>query len=151
MNRIIEEMPDVCIDVPAAYNVLEKMGDKMFQMGVLSESMYKDLPTRYTLCAHRRARTFWKENHLSSLNVFAYKEVEVQDLETFFFPGDAKDSCLRVTAGKSRTRLGQHSEPVTLPSLDPVNSTDIGVVASLLAFGTGVYLSRTEPFSSDIL
>ena len=47
LNRIFDEMPDICIDVPGAYNVLEKMGDKMYQLGVLSEAMYKDLPARF--------------------------------------------------------------------------------------------------------
>ena len=47
VKRIFDEMPDICIDVPAAYSVLEKMGDKMFQLGVLSEALYKDLPARY--------------------------------------------------------------------------------------------------------
>lgn len=47
MKRIFNEMPDICIDVPAAYSVLEKMGDKMFQSGVLSEALYKDLPAKY--------------------------------------------------------------------------------------------------------
>ena len=47
IKRIFDEMPDICIDVPAAYTVLEKMGDKMFQLGVLSEALYKDLPARY--------------------------------------------------------------------------------------------------------
>ena len=41
IKRIFDEMPDICIDVPAAYTVLEKMGDKMFQLGVLSEALYK--------------------------------------------------------------------------------------------------------------
>ena len=47
-------MPDICIDVPAAYTVLEKMGDKMYQLGVLSEAQYKD-PTSKVL----EAVFFW--------------------------------------------------------------------------------------------
>ncbi len=39
-------MPEICIDVPAAYNLLEAMGNKMYQLGVLSEALYKDLPAR---------------------------------------------------------------------------------------------------------
>ena len=52
VKRIFEEMPDICIDVPAGYTVLEKMGDKMFQMAVLPENLYKDLPARYNFLAH---------------------------------------------------------------------------------------------------
>jgi programmed cell death protein 4 len=46
MSRIIDNMPDICLDVPAAYGILERVGNKMYAEGILPESIYKDLPAR---------------------------------------------------------------------------------------------------------
>ena len=39
-------MPDICLDVPAAYTLLEHLGNKMYMGGLLTEDTYKELPTR---------------------------------------------------------------------------------------------------------
>jgi len=40
-------MPDICIDVPAAYTALEKLGNKLHDEGIMSEYLYKEMPVRY--------------------------------------------------------------------------------------------------------
>ena len=46
IKRIYEDMPDICIDVPTAYSLLERFGNKMFDMGILNEELAKDMPNR---------------------------------------------------------------------------------------------------------
>lgn len=49
MKRVFEDMPDICLDVPAAYTLLEHLGNKMYTVGILTEEIYKELPARYVL------------------------------------------------------------------------------------------------------
>lgn len=46
MKRVFEDMPDICLDVPAAYTLLEHLGNKMYTVGILTEEIYKELPAR---------------------------------------------------------------------------------------------------------
>lgn len=45
-DRVFQEMPDICIDVPAAYTVLEKFVTKCTGTGFLSAEIAKAMPTR---------------------------------------------------------------------------------------------------------
>lgn len=45
-KRLFDDMPDICIDVPAAYTVLEKLGNKLHDEGIMSEYLYKEMPVR---------------------------------------------------------------------------------------------------------
>uniref|UniRef100_V5I0L4 Programmed cell death protein 4 n=2 Tax=Ixodes ricinus TaxID=34613 RepID=V5I0L4_IXORI len=45
-DRVFQEMPDICIDVPAAYTVLEKFVTKCTESGFLSPEIAKTMPTR---------------------------------------------------------------------------------------------------------
>ncbi|KAG8198265.1 hypothetical protein JTE90_021522 [Oedothorax gibbosus] len=44
--RVYEEMPDICIDVPQAYTVLEKFVTKCHAAGFLAAEVFKKLPSR---------------------------------------------------------------------------------------------------------
>ncbi|GBM41236.1 Programmed cell death protein 4 [Araneus ventricosus] len=44
--RVYDEMPDICIDVPPAYSVLEKFVAKCNKAGFLTEEIVKKLPSR---------------------------------------------------------------------------------------------------------
>ncbi|GIY34536.1 hypothetical protein CDAR_554391 [Caerostris darwini] len=44
--RVYEEMPDICIDVPPAYTVLEKFVTKCHTAGFLTEEVIKKMPSR---------------------------------------------------------------------------------------------------------
>lgn len=46
VKRVYKDMPDICIDVPTAYMQLERLGNKMFTQGILSQALLKDLPVR---------------------------------------------------------------------------------------------------------
>ncbi|EEC06780.1 programmed cell death protein 4 [Ixodes scapularis] len=45
-DRVFQEMPDICIDVPAAYTVLEKFVTKCTGSGFLSREIAKTMPAR---------------------------------------------------------------------------------------------------------
>ncbi|XP_015786262.1 programmed cell death protein 4 [Tetranychus urticae] len=45
-NRVYEEMPDICIDVPLAYQILEKFINKATALGFLPTDTVKNMPTR---------------------------------------------------------------------------------------------------------
>ena len=49
VHRIYEDMPDICIDVPTAYTLLERIANKLHAAGVMSDSLMKDLPSRSVL------------------------------------------------------------------------------------------------------
>ncbi|CAD5111555.1 DgyrCDS854 [Dimorphilus gyrociliatus] len=46
MKRVFEEMCEICIDVPAAYVLLEHLANKMKSSGILSDRLYQELPSR---------------------------------------------------------------------------------------------------------
>ena len=43
---MFEDMPDICLDVPNAYTLLERIGNKMEKEGILNEELAKDMPNR---------------------------------------------------------------------------------------------------------
>lgn len=45
-RRVYEAMPDLCLDVPAAYVILEKFAAACYKAGVLSTELYQELPQR---------------------------------------------------------------------------------------------------------
>ncbi|XP_066992189.1 programmed cell death protein 4 [Anabrus simplex] len=44
--RVYEDMPDICLDVPLAYTVLERFVDRCQKAGFLTEEVIKKLPSR---------------------------------------------------------------------------------------------------------
>jgi len=44
--RVFEEMPEICIDVPMAYGVMEKFTTKCVGQGFLSTELIKEMPSR---------------------------------------------------------------------------------------------------------
>lgn len=44
--RVYEDMPDICLDVPLAYTVLERFVERCHNEGFLSEGLVKKMPTR---------------------------------------------------------------------------------------------------------
>lgn len=44
--RVYEDMPDICLDVPLAYTVLERFVERCNKAGFLSENLVKKMPTR---------------------------------------------------------------------------------------------------------
>lgn len=44
--RVFEDMPDICLDVPLAYTVLERFVERCFKEGFLKESLVQKMPTR---------------------------------------------------------------------------------------------------------
>jgi programmed cell death protein 4 len=44
--RVFDDMPDICVDVPAAYALLERLGNKLYGAGVLNDDLMKEMPTR---------------------------------------------------------------------------------------------------------
>ena len=47
MKRVFDDMPDICLDVPAAYTLLEQLGGQLYQHGCLTDTLYKDMPARW--------------------------------------------------------------------------------------------------------
>ncbi|GAB1604305.1 programmed cell death protein 4-like [Argonauta hians] len=45
-RRVYEAMPDICLDVPAAYVILEKFVTMCFKAGFLSKELYHEVPQR---------------------------------------------------------------------------------------------------------
>jgi len=46
VKRLYDDMPDICLDVPAAYCLLERLGNKLHNAGVLNDALYKEMPVR---------------------------------------------------------------------------------------------------------
>lgn len=44
--RVYEDMPDICLDVPLAYTVLERFVERCHKAGFLSDDLLKKMPTR---------------------------------------------------------------------------------------------------------
>ncbi|XP_049857865.1 programmed cell death protein 4 [Schistocerca gregaria] len=44
--RVYEDMPDICLDVPLAYTVLERFVERCQKAGILGEEVIKKLPSR---------------------------------------------------------------------------------------------------------
>ena len=47
MKRVFDDMPDICLDVPAAYSLLEQLGGQLYQHGCFPEALYKEMPARW--------------------------------------------------------------------------------------------------------
>lgn len=45
-QRVYQDIQDISIDIPLAYNILERFVQRCHNMGVLSEQMLKNCPTR---------------------------------------------------------------------------------------------------------
>jgi len=45
-KRVYEEMPEICIDVPHAYNILEKFAGKCAKEGFLPNELIRNIPSR---------------------------------------------------------------------------------------------------------
>jgi len=46
IRRVYEEISDIAVDVPNAYQLLDDIGNHLHAEGVLSEELYKDMPSR---------------------------------------------------------------------------------------------------------
>lgn len=46
VRRVYGDMPDICLDVPAAYSLLDRLGSKMTVEGLLSDDLIKEMPVR---------------------------------------------------------------------------------------------------------
>lgn len=44
--RVYEDLPDICIDVPAAYSLLERFVNRAQRYGFISEEIVRQLPVR---------------------------------------------------------------------------------------------------------
>jgi len=44
--RLFYDMPEICVDVPAAYALLERLGNKLYMEGVLDDALMREMPTR---------------------------------------------------------------------------------------------------------
>jgi len=45
--RVYEDMPDICLDVPLAYTVLERFVERCQKGGFLSNEVIKKMPSRF--------------------------------------------------------------------------------------------------------
>jgi len=45
-NRVFDDMPDISLDVPAAYNLLERVVGRCQAVGILTELFVKNMPSR---------------------------------------------------------------------------------------------------------
>jgi hypothetical protein len=43
---VYEDMPDICVDVPEAYALLERLGNKLNAQGILGASLMNLMPNR---------------------------------------------------------------------------------------------------------
>ena len=43
---MFDNMPEINLDVPAAYALLERFGKICYEMGFISEKLYKEMPIR---------------------------------------------------------------------------------------------------------
>lgn len=45
-QRVYDDLPDISLDMPLAYNILERFVNRCHNLAVLSDTMLKSLPTR---------------------------------------------------------------------------------------------------------
>jgi programmed cell death protein 4 len=45
--RVYEDMPDICLDVPVAYTVLERFVERCQKGGFLTDEVIKKMPSRF--------------------------------------------------------------------------------------------------------
>lgn len=45
-QRVYGDIQDISLDIPLAYNILERFVQRCYNLGVLSERMMKNLPSR---------------------------------------------------------------------------------------------------------
>lgn len=45
-RRVYDDIQDISLDIPLAYIILERFVQRCFKLGILSDKMIKDLPTR---------------------------------------------------------------------------------------------------------
>jgi len=46
VKRVFDDMPEICLDVPSAYTLLEKLGNKLHAQGILSTQLMNLMPAR---------------------------------------------------------------------------------------------------------
>ena len=46
-ERVYDNMPDLSIDVPCAYNVLERFVVRCRSIGIIDDELVRKMPTRY--------------------------------------------------------------------------------------------------------
>ena len=45
-ERVYENMPDLSLDVPAAYNILDRFVTRCRSLGIIDEDLVRKMPTR---------------------------------------------------------------------------------------------------------
>lgn len=45
-QRVFGDLPDICIDVPAAYSLIERIANKAQTCGIINEELVREVPTR---------------------------------------------------------------------------------------------------------
>jgi len=45
-QRVYDEMPEISIDVPQAYNILERWANRCRQASIINDDIYKKMPVR---------------------------------------------------------------------------------------------------------
>lgn len=45
-QRVYDDLPDISLDIPLAYIILERFAQRCHNLGVVSEKMLKNLPSR---------------------------------------------------------------------------------------------------------
>lgn len=46
VKRVFADMPEICLDVPSAYALLERLGNKLHAEGIMAEDLHKEMPVR---------------------------------------------------------------------------------------------------------
>lgn len=46
LMRLCDDMPDICLDVPSAYSLLDRLAVKLHSEGIISDALMKELPAR---------------------------------------------------------------------------------------------------------
>lgn len=49
VRRVFKDMPEICVDVPEAYALLERLGNKLYGVGVLTDDLMKEMPARWDI------------------------------------------------------------------------------------------------------
>lgn len=44
--RVFDDLPDICIDVPAAYSLIDRFANKALTAGIIMEELVREVPTR---------------------------------------------------------------------------------------------------------
>ena len=101
MKRVFDDMPDICIDVPAAYTLLEQLGGQLYQHGCLSEAIYKEMPAR---CVRVLVNVSWRLEIVEKLKHLSFKPASgLPCISSCWHHAGIHDACLpfyEVTKGR---------------------------------------------------